>query len=301
MEGFNKFFARTIVDQFSVLLDQRKYRECIRALRERFGANDDQTVIDAFVDVMKNLKFIPNNMDFSDFMNIFDILVEILSGVNQDVSQSMRLHYLKNCMSTCGGKMFGLRTLYDDLKKNLVGVNLTYDLYVNKLKVLYNDLMIAKRKSEYDQASEQSKNAKKASAAVVINAVESQYSSSSYYDKNSGGRGNGGGRNPGAGRGKGRGGRGKGSGKDQSYYGPSNQESVSSIDESTNKYPHITCYICQKTGHYSNKRPMKDGKADSSSGSIDSVSSNVTLSEAFERHHARPNSGRGNGVRGRGN
>ena len=74
MKGFNKFFARTIVDQFSLLLDQRKYRECIRALREKFGANDDQTVIDAFVDVIKNLKFIPNNMDFSDFMNIFDIL-----------------------------------------------------------------------------------------------------------------------------------------------------------------------------------------------------------------------------------
>ena len=98
-------------------------------------------------------------------------------------------------MSECHNEWNRLKTLYNDIKSFKTDKEeISYELYVEKLSEVYNDIMIAKRKRTEEQAIDQ--NRAKRYNNQQVNAVESQYSSNNYNNNNnsSGGRGYSGGR-----------------------------------------------------------------------------------------------------------
>ena len=338
VDFLEKYFAKSVLDTVSENIVNRNFRAVERELKKLYSVNNNLAVVDTFSDVLKGLRFKPNERDFGGFMEIFNVLVEILNSIEVTINETMKTHHLKNCMSECQNEWNRLKTLYNDIKSFKTDKEeISYELYVEKLSEVYNDIMIAKRKRTEEQAIDQ--NRAKRYNNQQVTAVESQYSSNNYNNNNSsGGRGHSGGRGnsnfrggkPGRGRnGSGHGGPGRGANRDGGINrdgvvirndhdadGTSYYDSNSSSD----KHSHITCFKCHQLGHYANKCPSNnngnvnnlnaasDGSRgltadtnDKNTRNSSTGTSNVSLSEQFQTQNPKPNSGRNGTGLGNGN
>ena len=223
MEVLNKYYDQPIIESIRPLLNAREFRAAAKTLRERFEAADDQETVEAYTNIMNNLRYNPYKMEFVQFMNIFSLVLDILKSVNiQGVSDGSVLYYLKQSMSNCSGEYVKLKTAFDDLKfNNPDGVPL--DMYIVGLRSAYTTVLNNKRKHDNLAGEEYQRSRVKGNnnySDYNTNSVDYEYSEEG----------------------------------DFSDYDDDNGENLNAVSATDN----VECYRCHNYGHYANQCPTRE-------------------------------------------
>ena len=195
IEVLARHYDTPIMDSIRLALDARNFRLALKTLRERFEVVDDQETIESYTNIMNNLRFNPYSMDFTQFMNIFDLLLEILNSVNiHRVEDATVLYYLKQCMTNCSGDYAKLKTVYDEKALHTRPNPVTFEAYVDGLRFVYTNVLNTKRKHENLAGEEYQRTVRRNNNNnnnnYSINATDFHQHNNGNQSSNTGGRGN---------------------------------------------------------------------------------------------------------------
>lgn len=88
------------MDQINGLLTEKKFRAIKKTLFSNYGADPNSAASkEGYLSVLRNMKYNFNELDFVEFLNFFETLVDIINSGNESMNKIMKLDYLKEAIN----------------------------------------------------------------------------------------------------------------------------------------------------------------------------------------------------------
>lgn len=276
LELINNSFSPTIMQSISSLSAGNQFRAIKRHLFNMYGAEADKAAnVGGFLNILKNVVYNVDEVDFVEYLGFFKTLVEIINTDHEALNPALQLNFLEESISSGDNPM---SQVYSVMRMSTTSI--TYDSYVSKVSEVYREYSSKKQSKllEHEQTNQSNHSCSSSNNnSVIINSNDSSSNNNQSKSNNTS------------------------SNKNKTGDKRKKRKACSHCGglyhKSENCYTIFTCKECGQLGTCTSSK-CKSGKEQATNNSRQSSAgssaggSNMHLSEVFQQNVERPKTGK---------